>query len=179
VSYMTVTSTVVCQEWQAGVITSLFTSLSAATPKRQRAHRRHTTGKCRAPAAACGRAAVRAALAAGESVNEVEAAGCTPLHSAAYEGWLEGAELLLSLGAQVDASNNAGDRPWHWAHNLGHTAMLTLLEKARPAAPRARRRAPRARAAAARLRAPLTRMIAPTPATRCTQHTATTDTFPA
>lgn len=35
------------------------------------------------------------------SVNEVEAAGNTPLHNAAFEGWLEGAELLLSLGAKV------------------------------------------------------------------------------
>ena len=77
------------------------------------------------------RAAVRAAVAAGEGVMEVEAAGNTPLHSAAYEGWLEGAELLIELGAKVDASNNAGDRPWHWAHNLGHTAMLDLLEKVR------------------------------------------------
>ena len=76
-------------------------------------------------------AAVRAAVAAGEGVMEVEAAGNTPLHSAAYEGWLEGAELLIELGAKVDASNNAGDRPWHWAHNLGHTAMLDLLEKVR------------------------------------------------
>lgn len=79
----------------------------------------------------CLSAAVRAAVAAGEGVMEVEAAGNTPLHSAAYEGWLEGAELLIELGAKVDASNNAGDRPWHWAHNLGHTAMLDLLEKVR------------------------------------------------
>ena len=76
-------------------------------------------------------AAVRAAVAAGEGVMEVEAAGNTPLHSAAYEGWLEGAALLIELGAKVDASNNAGDRPWHWAHNLGHMAMLDLLEKVR------------------------------------------------
>jgi hypothetical protein len=49
---------------------------------------------------------------AGVGVNEVEAAGNTPLHSAAYEGWVEGAELLLQLGAKVNASNNAGDTPW-------------------------------------------------------------------
>ncbi len=88
--------------------------------------------------------------------------------AAGYEGWLEGAELLLGLGAKIDASNNAGDRPWHWAHNLGHTAMLALLEKARPAAAsRARRRALRACAVAARLSAPLMHMIALTPATCC------------
>jgi len=49
---------------------------------------------------------------AGADVNEVEAAGNTPLHSAAFEGWLEGAQLLLQLGAKVNASNNAGDTPW-------------------------------------------------------------------
>ena len=69
------------------------------------------------------------AVEAGEDVNEVEAAGNTPLHCAAYEGWLEGVELLLSLGAKVNASNNAGDRPWHWARNMGHTEVIAYLEK--------------------------------------------------
>ena len=64
-------------------------------------------------------------------MNEVEAAGNTPLHSAAYEGWIEGAELLLSLGAKVNASNNAGDRPWHWAQNMGHEDMMSFLVKVR------------------------------------------------
>ncbi|DBA87423.1 hypothetical protein WJX77_001859 [Trebouxia sp. C0004] len=65
----------------------------------------------------------------GEDVNEVEGAGNTPLHNAAYEGWLEGAELLLSLGAKIDASNNAGDRPWHWARNMGHDNVMEMLEQ--------------------------------------------------
>lgn len=67
----------------------------------------------------------------GEDVNEVEAAGNTPLHCAAYEGWLEGCELLLNLGAKLNASNNAGDRPWHWAKNMGHKDVMEFLEKAR------------------------------------------------
>ncbi len=46
-------------------------------------------------------AAIRQLVQTGENVNEVEAAGNTPLHAAAYEGWLEGAELLISLGAKV------------------------------------------------------------------------------
>lgn len=74
-------------------------------------------------------AAIVDAVDGGESVNEVEAAGNTPLHHAAYEGWLQGAELLLSLGAHINASNNAGDRPWHWARNMGHTDLIEMLEQ--------------------------------------------------
>lgn len=74
--------------------------------------------------------AIQKAVEAGEDVNEVEAAGNTPLHCAAYAGWEEGCEILLSLGAKVNASNNAGDRPWHWAKNMGHTGVMSLLEKA-------------------------------------------------
>lgn len=74
-------------------------------------------------------AAIVAAVDSGENVNEVEAAGNTPLHTAAYEGWIEGAQVLLSLGAKVNASNNAGDRPWHWARNMGHQDMMDLLLK--------------------------------------------------
>ena len=66
---------------------------------------------------------------AGENVNEVEAAGNTPLHAAAYEGWIEGIELLLSLGAKIDASNNAGDRAYHWAENMEHKDVMELIVK--------------------------------------------------
>jgi ankyrin repeat protein len=45
------------------------------------------------------------------------------------EGWAEGVTLLLSLGAKVNASNNAGDRPWHWARNMNHTDVMDLLER--------------------------------------------------
>ena len=61
-------------------------------------------------------------------VNEVEAAGNTPLHSACYEGWLEGVKLLLDMGAKMDASNNAGDRAIHWAQNMGHEEVYTYLQ---------------------------------------------------
>jgi ankyrin repeat protein len=37
-------------------------------------------------------------------------AGNTPLHNAAYEGWLEGVTLLLQAGAKVNASNNVRAR---------------------------------------------------------------------
>jgi len=58
-------------------------------------------------------AAIQKAVEQGHDVNEVEGAGNTPLHNAAWAGWLEGVELLLDLGAKADASNNAGDRPYH------------------------------------------------------------------
>jgi hypothetical protein len=49
-------------------------------------------GKMLLHRAACNRdaAAIRRLAEAGEDVNEVEAAGNTPLHNAAFEGWLEG-----------------------------------------------------------------------------------------
>lgn len=87
--------------------------------------------RCTGLASNCMRvaAAIVKAADAGESVNEVEAAGNTPLHHAAYEGWVQGAELLLSLGAHINASNNAGDRPWHWARNMGYDDAMEMLEQ--------------------------------------------------
>ena len=81
--------------------------------------------------------ALRAALAAGSDPNEVEAAGNTPLHSAAFEGWAEGVEALLRAGAKPLASNNAGDRPWHWATNMGHDAVAEMIASALPERDRA------------------------------------------
>ena len=62
-------------------------------------------------------------------VDEVEGAGNTPLHNAAYDGWCEGIELLARFGARLDASNNAGDTPWQWAANMRHDEACDLLEK--------------------------------------------------
>ena len=45
------------------------------------------------------------------------------------QGWLEGVQLLVSLGALVNASNNAGDTPWHWARNMGHAHVMRALEQ--------------------------------------------------
>ncbi|KAI3434403.1 hypothetical protein D9Q98_002481 [Chlorella vulgaris] len=80
-------------------------------------------------AASRDKAALTKAVEEGHDVNEVEAAGNTPLHFACFEGWLEGCELLLQLGAKVNASNNAGDRPYHWASNMGHTAVMEFIKK--------------------------------------------------
>jgi hypothetical protein len=68
---------------------------------------------------------------AGEDVNEVEAAGNTPLHACAWQGWPEGARLLLQLGAKAGATNNAGEGAWHWAERMGHAGVAALLEEVR------------------------------------------------
>ena len=34
---------------------------------------------------------------------------------------------LVKAGAKVAASNNAGDRAWHWAVNMGHDEVAKLL----------------------------------------------------
>ena len=75
--------------------------------------------------------AIKKAVEEGEDVNEVEGAGNTPIHAAAYEGWLEGIELLVSLGAKLNASNNAGDRAYHIASYMDHTHVMEWLEKVR------------------------------------------------
>lgn len=54
---------------------------------------------------------------------------CGPDTHAAWSGWEEGVQQLLRLGAKVNASNNAGDRPWHWARNMGHTGVMAILEQ--------------------------------------------------
>ena len=62
-------------------------------------------------------------------VNEVEAAGNTPLFNAAYDNWVEGIDLLVSLGAKVNASNNAGDTPYRWAENMQNEEAMEALKK--------------------------------------------------
>ena len=61
--------------------------------------------------------------------NEVEAAGNTPLFNAAYDNWVEGIDLLVSLGAKVNASNNAGDTPYRWAENMHNEEAMEALKK--------------------------------------------------
>jgi hypothetical protein len=77
------------------------------------------------------REAIKKAVVDGEDVNEVEGAGNTPVHAAAYDGWIEGIELLVSLGAKLNASNNAGDRAYHIASYMNHSLMMEWLEKVR------------------------------------------------
>lgn len=61
-------------------------------------------------------AAVRKAVENGASVNEVEGAGCTPLHNAAWCGWLEVRGYALSVRraavGQVCPTPSAQSCPW-------------------------------------------------------------------
>ncbi|CEG00515.1 Ankyrin repeat [Ostreococcus tauri] len=73
-------------------------------------------------------AKIRALVEAGDSVNEVDAAGSTPIMCAAYEGWVRGIDVLVELGAKVNASNNAGDTAYHWAQNMDWKDIMERLK---------------------------------------------------
>ena len=72
-------------------------------------------------------AAILKAVDAGESVNEVEGAGNTPLHNAAYEGWLEGVELLISLGAKARLPPLSAEQIYIDSSSYGVLHMTLIL----------------------------------------------------
>jgi ankyrin repeat protein len=72
---------------------------------------------------------VRRLIAEGVDVNEVDGAGSTPIMCAAYEGWCEGVDALVELGAKVNASNNAGDTAYQWAENMQDEEMMEKLKQ--------------------------------------------------
>lgn len=71
--------------------------------------------------------AILAALDAGDDINEVEAAGNTPLHFAAFQGWEEGVRMLLHMGAKIDASNNVRFPPERFCAQRGGDEALPVL----------------------------------------------------
>jgi ankyrin repeat protein len=71
---------------------------------------------------------VKALCAKGVDVNEVDAAGVTPIMCAAYEGWAAGIDLLVELGAKVNSSNNAGDTAWVWAETMANDEVMERLK---------------------------------------------------
>jgi hypothetical protein len=52
-------------------------------------------------------------------------------------GWNSATRMqeLNEVSAQVNASNNAGDRPWHWAWNMDHKDIMAVLEMVSPGHP--------------------------------------------
>ena len=56
-----------------------------------------------------------------------DAAGRTPLHLAAKNGYLEVAKRLVSLGAKLDAVSKNGVEPLHEAASSGQLAIVKLL----------------------------------------------------
>ena len=63
--------------------------------------------------------------------------GTTPLHLAAYEGDLELARLLVSLGADPDRPDPAfGSTPVGWAEHAHHDELADYLRSVSSATPR-------------------------------------------
>ncbi len=60
-------------------------------------------------------------------VNVANALGYTPLHSAAYAGHVEIAEILIKAGADVNAQTKLGKTPLWWAADQRHAKMVELL----------------------------------------------------
>jgi len=70
---------------------------------------------------------VRELLDRGADVNARDEDGVTPLHYAAYYGFLDAARLLLDRGADVNARDEFGGTPLHYAAGSGHVNVVRLL----------------------------------------------------
>ena len=62
-----------------------------------------------------------------QSIEERDELGFTPLAWAAKAGQKEAASLLLSLGANPNATNSGGRYPIDWAATSGHVPLVKLL----------------------------------------------------
>lgn len=63
-------------------------------------------------------------------VHAIDPDGSTPLHRAAWKGYVEIVELLIDAGADIDAHNNNthwGTTPLHAASHGKRTAVAKLL----------------------------------------------------
>ncbi len=76
---------------------------------------------------------VRAPIDAGAPINVERKDGFTPLHWAAYQGYLEIANMLLDAGAQVNALAS-GTTPLYWAFawKRDDVAIALIERRARP-----------------------------------------------
>lgn len=55
--------------------------------------------------------------------------GFSPLHWCCKEGHLKLAELLLSRGARINATNRGDDTPLHLASAHGHKEIVQLVKE--------------------------------------------------
>lgn len=71
-------------------------------------------------------AAVQRLLGAGADVNALTRDGCTPLHLAAGNEAVMRC-LLAAPGVRVDAEEELGEQPLHWAAEIDHPRTMQLL----------------------------------------------------
>ncbi|CAG5082832.1 Similar to ILK: Integrin-linked protein kinase (Cavia porcellus) [Cotesia congregata] len=64
-------------------------------------------------------------------MNQGDDHGFSPLHWCAKEGHSKLAELLVSRGARINATNRGDDTPLHLASAHGHRDIVQLLLTAR------------------------------------------------
>ena len=62
-----------------------------------------------------------------ELINTQDTQGNTPLHLAAYKGYMEVAELLIAEGADVNCRNKHGDTPIHYAAKGGQKNIIEFF----------------------------------------------------
>jgi ankyrin repeat protein len=72
-------------------------------------------------------ARVKELLRKGANVNAKSAGGSTPLHYAAFWGYVDVAKLLLDHGADVNARDDRGWTPLHFAAAEGRAGVARLL----------------------------------------------------
>jgi ankyrin repeat protein len=70
-------------------------------------------------------------LDAGASIDGKDGDGCTPLHLAAYNGYVETARVLVTNGASIDIANRFGRTPLHYAVSEGRLALAQMLREPR------------------------------------------------